>query len=129
MMKNRLILLMLSFFLLGSNMGLADTCPRAQDLDLTQPPAGWTYWIGPDWISKNYTFSSAIHFLGSFCHEQIVCRYEACSSYFCSAFTLISNQTYQEPSEARAPWNHRSVLRYTLTCMPADHDPAHCVFQ
>lgn len=127
-MKNSLSLLLGSFLLLASLSSLADTCPRLQDFNYVQPPKGWSFLIGPDFI-ETYTFSAAIHFLGALYHEQVVCRYEACSSSFCPAFTLISDKAYQEPSEPKAPWNHYSVLGHSLTCMPADHDPAHCIFQ
>ena len=130
-MKNISSLLIFTFLLLASLKSLADTCPNMTELKPWLLPAGWTYLVGPpDLPAENYKFSAAIHSLnGAFYYEQVICRYDACPSYLCPAFSLISNNRYQEPSEARTPWNHLSVLRYTLTCMPGDHDPAHCVFQ
>jgi hypothetical protein len=130
MIKYLAQILALAFFLLANTSSLADTCPRAQDLNPFLPPAGWSYLIPPfDPSIEGYTFSSAIHSLnGAFYYQQVICRYEVCPSFLCPAFTLISNNTYQEPSESTPPWNHGSVLKYTLTCMPGDHNPEHCVF-
>lgn len=118
-------------FYLASASSFADTCPPIHELKATlPPPAGWTYLLGPDQALESYHFSSAIHSLnGSFYYEQVICRYAVCPSFGCPAFTLLSTKTYEEPNEARAPWDSRSVLKYTLTCMPGDHNPHHCVFK
>jgi len=119
------------FSLFGSVASFADTCPRINEIDPFMPPAGWTFLIGPspDFPMETYHYSSAIHCLGSFYYLQVICRYDSCGSFGCPAFTLISNNIYQEPSEPFPPWDHRSVLKYTLTCMPGDHNPVHCSFQ
>lgn len=132
LMKKITSVLIFHFLLFGSLQSFADTCPRIKDLDPFIPPTGWSFLISPDpsLPFEDYRFSGAIHSLnGYFYYLQVICRYDACPSFLCPAFTLISNKPYQEPSEPFPPWNHRSVLKYTLTCMPGDHDPAHCVFQ
>ena len=130
MMKKIFILLLT---LLACRSSLADTCPAVGSFTFSAPPPGWTFLVLPIEPSigmENYSFSSAIHSLnGTFYYKQVICRYDVCPSFLCPAFTLISNKTYEQPGEVRAPWNHRSVIAFTLTCMPGDHDPAHCVFQ
>jgi len=129
-MKKILGVWSLILFLAGS-LSWADTCPRIQDLHADHAPQGWTFLIPPSESSlEGYRFSSAIHSLNAyFYYLQVICRYDSCPSMFCPAFTLISNDTYELPNKNSPPWNHRSVLNRTLTCMPADHDPAHCQFQ
>jgi hypothetical protein len=128
-MIKKLILPTLAGLLL-SGVIFADTCPLMEDLEAALPPPGWSLLRDPDLKLENYHFSAAIHSLNGFLHyEQIICRYDVCSSYGCPAFALLSNQRYQQPTEANPPWDHHSVLGYTLTCMPGDHNPAHCVFQ
>lgn len=129
-MKKITSLVLLHFLLWGSVESFADTCPRIEEIKTGLPPSGWTFLIGPNEAIENHSFSAAIHSLnGFFYYGQVICRYDACPSYLCPAFTLISTKIYQEPSEPTPPWNHLSVIQSTLTCMPGDHDPAHCLFQ
>src|SRR5690242_15503728 len=98
-------------FLLGLSLASlqiwADTCPRIEEINSGLPPSNWEFLISPELPTNQYQFSSAIHSLNSiFYYEHVICRYDACPSYLCPAFTLISFKIYQEPSENRPPWNH-----------------------
>jgi len=108
----------------------ADTCPPIQDFTPTKPPVGWILIMPPILDDPKYYFGSAIHSLnGSFYYQQVICKYEACPSEYCPAFALLSTSTYAYPNTKTPPWDARSRLRFTLTCMPSDHDPSHCIFQ
>ncbi len=131
-MKMRAVLFLLPVLFLSSLKSFAETCPRIQEINPAMAPNGWTFLIGPqpEIALDKYQFSCAIHSLNGYVYYgQVICRYDACPSYLCPAFTLISTKTYQEPSNPQSPWDHLSVLRFTLTCMPGDHNPAHCVFE
>lgn len=115
--------------ILASKIVLADTCPSAKGLDPMSPPAGWKLLLPPILENQKYHFGAAIHSLnGAYYYEQVICKYEACPSHFCPAFALISEKTYEYPNTKAAPWNERSVLGYTFTCISPDHDPTQCVF-
>ena len=116
--------------LLIINVAYADTCPPIKNLNPNKPPAGWTLQIPPIIDGQDYYFGETIHSLnGSFYFKQIICKYQACSSAFCPAFSLLSNAQYQQPATSEAPWNAKSKIAATYTCRPVDHDPANCVFQ
>jgi hypothetical protein len=124
-MKKILIMLL---SVMGS-FAQADTCPPAKGLDLMHPPAGWKLLLPPAIEGQRYEFGAAIHSLnGAYYYEQVICKYESCPSHFCPAFALISDKTYQHPNTKAAPWDARSVLGFTFTCISPEHDPAHCVF-
>lgn len=107
----------------------ADTCPAAEGLNPSHPPAGWKLLLPPVLEGQHYFFGAAIHSInGAYYYEQVICKYEACPSTFCPAYALISDKTYQKPNSNAYPWNKRSVLAFTFTCIPDDHDPKNCTF-
>lgn len=123
--------ILLTFLLFAISMRcLADTCPKIQEIDRYQPPPGWTFLLLPEQPIENYHFSQAIHSLnGSFYFQKVICRYDICASSGCPAFLLLSQKDYQQPNQPEPPWNHLSMIMWTYTCMPADYNPAHCVFK
>lgn len=123
------VVLCLLFVFLNTN-SFADTCPSIENASPTNPPAGWSVLLQPAMDGQQYYFGAAIHSLsGAYYYGQVICKYEACPNAFCPAYALISNKTYALPNTKAAPWNARSILQFTFTCIPADHDPEHCVFR
>lgn len=107
----------------------ADTCPLAQGLNPNNPPVGWKLLLPPVLDGQHYFFSAAIHSLNmAYYDKHIICKYAACSTPFCPAFALISDKEYQYPNIKVFPWDAKSVLAFTLTCLPLDRDPLHCDF-
>jgi|HubBroStandDraft_4_1064222.scaffolds.fasta_scaffold97944_2 hypothetical protein len=120
----------LFILLCALNMSYADTCPDIKGLDPLHPPAGWTLNVPPIFEEQAYYFGEAIHSLnGSFYYQQVICKYQACASAFCPAFSLLSNKQYVNPKIKSAPWDVSSRIAFTLTCRPPNNDPTSCVFQ
>jgi hypothetical protein len=120
---------MLFIICLVNQISWADTCPPALGLIPQSPPAGWSLLLPPVLEGQRYEFGAAIHSLnGAYYYGQVICKYETCPSHFCPAFALISDKTYDFPNTKTPPWNARSVLAFTFTCLAPDHDPEHCVF-
>lgn len=120
----------LALFCLYHQIAIADTCPIAEGLNPSHPPAGWKLLLPPVLEDQHYFFGAAIHSInGAYYYEHVICKYEACPSTFCPAYALISDKAYQYPNSNASPWNKRSVLAFTFTCVPDDHDPSHCVFK
>lgn len=128
-MKNSIKLFSL-LSILSSTITFADTCPVINGLNLSAPPAGWSVLLDPVVDGEKYRFSSAVHSInGAYYQDQVICKYSSCPNAFCPAFALISDKKYDLPNVKAFPWNERSILAYTFTCTPPDHDPSHCVFQ
>ncbi len=126
-MKKLLIIVMLLWF---SNICDADTCPDIKGLDPFNPPIGWTLNIPPIVEGQNYYFGEAIHSLhGNFYYQQVICKYQACASAFCPAFSLLSSKQYITPKTKSPPWNASSRIAFTLTCRPENNNPQVCVFE
>ncbi len=121
----------LSTLLWVSSTSYADTCPDIKGLDPYHPPMGWTLNVPPIIEGQNYYFGEAIHSLnGSFYFNRVICKYQACASAFCPAFSLLSNNKYIDyPTIKFPPWDASSRIAFTLTCRPTDNDPANCIFQ
>ncbi len=118
------------FLILVSNKAFAETCPDIQTFDPLHPPAGWTLNVPPIIEDQSYYFGEAIHSLnGSFYFKQVICKYQACDSAFCPAFSLLSKGQYAYPNAKISPWDVVSRIAYTFTCHPIDHDPSKCNFQ
>ncbi len=128
-MKNGLILLCfiacVSFI---NQLAVADTCPPISDMSPNRPPPGWSFLVPAVISEETYFFVEAVHSLnGSFYYKHVICKY-ACPIKMC-AFAIISDKIYELPNSKMPPWHHTSALGSTLTCRPANHDPAICVFQ
>lgn len=123
-------LLTLTTLLCVTNISYADTCPDINGLDPFHPPTGWTLNVPPIIEGQTYYFGEAIHSLnGSFYYQQVICKYQACASAFCPAFSLLSNKQYITPKTKTSPWDALSKIAFTLTCRPTNNDPTSCVFQ
>lgn len=108
----------------------ADTCPDIKGLDPLHPPSGWTLNVPPIFEEQDYYFGEAIHSLNaSFYYQQVICKYQACASAFCPAFSLLSNKPYVFPKTKSPPWDAASRIAFTLTCKPENNDPRSCIFQ
>lgn len=128
-LKKVLMICVLILFGTLSDVMYADTCPDAFGLNPLDPPAGWKLLLPPVLDGQEYEFGAAIHSLnGGYYYGQVICKYQMCPSHFCPAFTIISEKVYEHPNTNAAPWDARSVLGFTLTCLAPNHDPAHCVF-
>lgn len=111
-------------------ISFADTCPEINGLDPFHPPSGWTLNVPPIIEGQTYYFGEAIHSLnGSFYYQQVICKYQACASAFCPAFSLLSDKQYITPKTKSPPWNAQSRIAFTLTCRPEDNNPKNCMFQ
>lgn len=126
----KLSLTLLSMILFFSDTGYGDTCPSIQEIDPFNPPTGWTLQIPPIIDGQEYYFSEAIHSMnGSFYFKQVICKYQACASAFCPAFSLLSNKQYAKPNTNAPPWDTKSRIAFTFTCRPIDNNPTNCIFQ
>jgi hypothetical protein len=127
-MKNYLLLFLVCIGL--NKIAYADTCPPAEGLNPYNLPIGWSLLLPPVIAGENYYFSEAIHSLnGSFYYKQIICKYAACPTSFCPAFGILSTKAYNLPNTKMPPWHSLSVIAFTFTCRPADHNPTICLFQ
>ncbi len=126
-MKIRFLLLLIYGI---TSFARADTCPHIEGLDPYHPPSGWTLAMPPVIEGETYDFGLAVHsYNGSFYYKQVLCKYEACPSAFCPAFTLLSAKKYEFPNTNAPPWDAKSSLNFTFTCKPVNHDPTVCSFQ
>ena len=113
-----------------SSSVFADTCPTINEASPYNPPAGWSTLLSPVIEGEHYQFNAAIHSLnGVYYNGQVICKYSSCPNSLCPAYALISDRTYELPNSKAKPWNQPSILAFTFTCMPMDHDPSHCIFQ
>jgi hypothetical protein len=127
-MEMRLIITLI--LLAVSLSSFADTCPRIIDINIHQPPKGWSMLIPPVIEGQSYYFDRAIHSLnGSFYYGQVICEYRSCGSFACPAFELLSDAVYINPEAKTPPWDDWPVIAQTLVCAPKDNDPAHCIFE
>ena len=127
-MQNRAIILL--FTLAVSFCCRAATCPSIDQIDITNPPAGWQLLLPPQVEDEEYAFGKAIHSQNiGFFMGQVICVYEACSGFGCPAFELLSEGVYKTPDHATPTWSTRGIIASTLTCTPSDHNPATCHFE
>jgi len=110
----------------------ADTCPPIDGLNPEHPPAGWETRPSPYDASQKHYFGMAAHaFTANEDYGKIYCRYETCPSFLCSTILLVSSRTFINPpyqQHSPPPWDARTPSKFLISCLPGDHNPAHCVF-